>query len=101
MNVLPIKDDFKQLVKEFPRLSNEFKKRLVSDSEVQPIREGESIYASKSFRRFFYFLLIGFLILLLTKLFTSDSGTTWGFLGIIASAVLFYGMMVFRQKKKN
>lgn len=29
LNILPIKDDFKKLVKEFPRLSNEYRNRIL------------------------------------------------------------------------
>ena len=50
LNVFPIKDDFKRLVKEFPKLSNEFKNGIVPEIETKRIKEGESIYASKSFR---------------------------------------------------
>ncbi len=101
LNVLPIKDDFNRLVKDFPRLSNDYKNGPDSDSEIKPIKEGESIYASKSFRWVFYFLLAGFLILALTKVFNPDSGTTWSSLGVIGSGVLFYGMMIIGQKKNN
>ena len=102
LNFLPIKDDFNRLVKDFPRLSNDYKNGLDSDSEIKsPIKEGESIYASKSFRWVFYLLLTGFLILALTKVFNPDSGTTWSSLGVIGSGVLFYGMMIIGQKKNN
>ncbi|MPQ49304.1 hypothetical protein GCQ56_20100 [Marinifilum sp. N1E240] len=101
LNVLPIKDDFNRLVKDFPRLSNDYKNGLDSDTKIKPIKEGESIYASKSFRWVFYFLLVGFLILALTKVFNPDSGTTWSSLGVIGSGVLFYGMMIIGQKKNN
>jgi hypothetical protein len=100
LNVLPIKDDFNRLVKDFPRLSNDYKNELDSDTESKSIKEGESIYASKSFRWVFYFLLTGFLILALTKVFNPDSGTTWSSLGVIGSGVLFYGMMI-KDKKRT
>jgi len=61
MNVLPIKDDFKKLVKDFPKLSNEYKIGLTPDNQIKTIKEGESIYASKSFRWVFYFMLVGLL----------------------------------------
>lgn len=101
LNFLPIKDDFNRLVKDFPRLSNDYKKGLEPDSEIKPIKEGENIYASKSFRWVFYFLLTGFLILAMTKVFNPDSGTTWSSLGVIGSGVLFYGMMIIGQKRNN
>ena len=101
LNVLPIKDDFNRLVKDFPRLSNDYKNGLDSETEIKSIKEGESIYASKSFRWVFYFLLTGFLILALTKLFNPDSRTTWSSLGVIGSGVMFYGMMILGQKKNN
>ena len=101
LNVLPMKDDFKRFVKDFPKLSNDYKNGLVSETNNQLIKEGESIYASKSFRWVFYFLLAGFLILALTKLLNPGSGTTWSALGVIGSGVLFYGMMVLGQKRNN
>ena len=101
LNVLPIKDDFNRLVKDFPRLSNDYKTGLDSNIVPKPIKEGESIYASKSFRWVFYFLLTGFLVLVMTKVFNPDSGTTWSSLGAIGSGVLFYGMMIIGQKRNN
>ncbi len=101
LNVLPLNDDFNQLVKDFPRLSNDYKSGLDSDSEIKPIKKGKSIYASKSFRWVFYFLLTGFLILVLTKVFNPNSETTWSSLGVIGSGVLFYGIMIIGQKKNN
>lgn len=101
LNVLPIKDDFNRLVKDFPRLSNAYKTGLDSDSEHKQIKEWKSIYASKSFRWVFYFLLTGFLFLALTKVLNPESGATWSSLGVIGSGVLFYGMMIIGQKKNN
>ena len=49
LNVLPINDDFKKLLKDFPRLSNKFKEVIISNSKVT-INEGETIYASKAFK---------------------------------------------------
>jgi hypothetical protein len=101
MNVLPIKDDFNRLVKDFPRLSNDYKSRLDPECETKPIKEGESIYASKSNRWVFYFLSAGFLILAITKILNPDSVTTWSSLGVIGSGMLFYGMMIIRHKRNN
>lgn len=101
LNVLPIKDDFNRLVKDFPRLSNDYKNGLDSETEIKPIKEGESIYASISFRWIFYFLLTVFLILAMTKIFNPDSGTTWSSLGVIGSGILFYGMMIIEQRRNN
>ena len=101
LNFFFIKDDFNRLVKDFPKLSNDFKNGLDSDIEPKLIKEGESIYANKSFRWVFYFMLTGFLILVMTKVFNPDSGTTWSSLGVIGSGVLFYGMMIIGQKRNN
>jgi hypothetical protein len=94
-------NDFNRLVNDFPRLSNDYKNGFDSENEIKSIKEGESIYASKSFKWVFYFLLTGFLILALTKMFNPDSGTTWSSLGVIGSGVLFYGMMIIGQKKRT
>lgn len=101
LNLFPIKDDFMKFVKEFPRLSNEYRKRMKIDTNTAKIKEGENIYASKSFKWVFYFLFFGFIILLLTKMNNPNSGTNWGSIGVIGCAVAFYWMMIKRQKKKN
>ena len=101
MNILPMRDDFKRLVKDFPKLSNDFKKGLDSNQNSKAIKEGKSIYVSKSFRWVFYFMLTGFLLLAFTKIFYPNSGTSWSSLTIIGSAILFYGMMIIRQKRNN
>ena len=98
LNVLPINDDFKKLLKDFPRLSNKFKEVIISNSKVT-INEGETIYASKAFKWIFYFMLGGFVILLTGKIINSESGSTWSSLGVIGSAILFYGTMI-RKKKE-
>lgn len=100
LNILPLKDDFKSLVKDFPKLSNEYKRELISDLKMSTIKEGESIYSSKSFKWVFYFMSAVFLILILTKIISHNSGTTWSSLSVIGSGLLFYGVMTFRQKKK-
>jgi len=101
LNVFPIRDDFKKLVKDFPRFSNEFKKGILADNETKLIKEGESIYATKSFKWVLYFMSVGFLVLVLTKLFNPESQTAWSSLGIIGSALIFYGLMIKGQKKNN
>ena len=101
LNILPINDDFMRLVKDFPKLSNEYKNGLTPDNHTKSIKEGESFYASKSFRWVFYFMSAGFLFLVLTKVFNPESETRWSALGVIGSGLLFYGLMIRGQKKKN
>ena len=101
LNILLINDDFIRLVKDFPRLSNEYKNGLTPDNKTKPIKEGESIYASKSFRWIFYFMSAGYLVLVLTKVFNPDSETRWSALGVIGSGLFFYGLMIKGQKKSN
>ncbi len=101
LNVMPIKDDFKKLIKDFPKLSNEFKNGMTSENKTKLIKEGESIYASKSFRLVFYFMFVGFLVLLLTKVFNPESETKWSSLGVIGSGLLFYGLIIKEQKKNT
>ncbi len=100
LNFLPLTDDFKRLVKDFPRLSNEYRMGIVSDYDIPLIREGQSIYASKSFKWIFYLLTAGFLVLALTKMFDPESETTWSTIGALGCALLFYGSMIIRQNKK-
>jgi len=98
LNVFPIRDDFKKLVKDFPRLSNEFRKGILTDNDTSRIKEGETIYASKSFKWGFYLMSVGFGVLILTKLFNPKLQTAWSALGIIGSALLFYGLMIKGRK---
>ncbi len=100
LNLIPINDDFKKLVKDFPRLSNKYRKGTGSNNGTTTIEEGVSIYASKGFKWIFYFMTFGFIILILTKIFNPDSGTTWSSLGVIGTGLLFYGVMI-KEKKKN
>lgn len=101
LNILPIKDDFKKLVKDFPKLSNEFKNGMTTDNQTKKIKEGESIFASKSFRWIFYFLSTVFLVLVVTKVFNSESETRWSALGVIGSGLLFYGLLIKGQRTNN
>ncbi|MUP39609.1 hypothetical protein [Labilibaculum euxinus] len=99
LNLIPIKDDFENLVKDFPRLSNEYKNGIDSSLAANPIKEGESIYASKYFKWIFYFMIVGFLILVLSKLLDSESETRWSSLGVIGSGLLFYWGIINGQEK--
>ena len=101
LNVFPIRDDFKKLVKDFPRLSNEFRKGILTDNDTSLIKEGETIYASKSFKWGFYFMTAVFIILVLTTILNPESDTRWSSLGVIGSGILFYGLMIKGQKKNK
>ena len=94
LNILPIKDDFQKLIKDFPRLSNEYRKGTIIDNDSSMISKGESIYASKSFKWIFYFMSVVFLILVLIKILNPESTTRWASLGVIGCALLFYGLMI-------
>ena len=100
LNIFPINDDFDKLVKDFPKLSNEFKEATASNNKAT-ITEGESIYASKAFKWIFYFMLGGFIILLTGKILNSESGITWSSLGVIGCGILFYGTMIIGKGKFN
>lgn len=95
--MIPIKDDFNKLVKDFPKLANEYMKKSISDnditanSDVPLIYKGESFYASRHFRWIFYFMTVIFFVLLLTKMFNSESSIRWSSLGLIGCGLLFYG----------
>ena len=101
MNVFPIKDDFQKLVKNFPKLSNDYRNGVNTDIGTIKIKKRESIYARKSFKWIFYFMSIGLLILILTKIFSSDSETTWSSIGVLGSGLMFYGLMIKGQRKNN
>jgi hypothetical protein len=94
LNFLPLNDDFKKFEKDFPRFSNEYRNKVVSANDIDKIVEGKSMYADKSFRWVFYLLSAGFLVLLLTKIFNPESGTTWSVLGAIGCSLLYYGAIL-------
>jgi hypothetical protein len=100
LNFLPLKDDFNKLLKDFPRLSNEFKEGRVSNYNVT-IKEGKTIYESKSFKWAFYIMSGGYLILLIVKILDPEKGSTWSSLGVIGCAIFFYRAMILRKKKNN
>jgi len=96
LNILPIKDDFDKLVKDFPRLSSKFKNDIESDNDtsLNLIEEGKSKYETKSFKQSFYVLLISFLILCIFKIVDLGSLTSLWSLGVIGSAIGYYWMMI-------
>ena len=101
LNILPINDDFERLVNDFPKLSNDYKNLLAPDNQIETIKEGESIYANKSFRWIFYFMSVLFIVLVFIKVLNPESQTRWSALGSIGSGLLFYGLMMKAQKKNN
>jgi hypothetical protein len=100
-NMLPEKDDFKKLVKEFPKLSNDYRNKVVVENQKFEIIEGKSFYESKSFKWIFYFLMSALLLLISNKIINPKAETAWSALGILGSAILFYGTMIRRKKIKN
>ena len=101
LNVLPINDDFKKLIKDFPILSNKYKTGTATNIETQTIKEGKSIYANKGFKWILYVFTLGFIILLLTKILNPESETTWSSLGVIGTGLMFYGAMIMEKKENN
>lgn len=104
LNILPIKDDFDRFIKDFPHLSNKFKKEIERDNNNMEsenlIAEGKSKYESKSFRQSFYILLIAFLILLIIIIFNSGLHSNLWLLGAIAIAIGYYWLMIKMRKNR-
>lgn len=102
LNIVPIKDDFDKLVKDFPRLSNKFKREIEGDNDtgLNIIAEGKSKYETKSFRQSIYALLVVFLILCIVKIVNSGSLTSLWSLGVIGSAISFYWLMIKTKENK-
>jgi hypothetical protein len=101
-NVFPIKDDFYELVNEFPRLADEYKNAgVTSEGRRSLVKHGESIYAGMAFRWSFYIMVTLLLILVVTKILNSDAQMNWATVGFLGSAVLFYGIMILQKKRKN
>lgn len=67
-SLFPSRDDFKRLLKDFPTLSNELRKALLSDVECKPIIEGEGIFDYKYIRWFFLVLFALMVVLFIAKL---------------------------------
>jgi hypothetical protein len=100
LNFIPINDDFRSFISDFPKLSNEFLKGETSNHKCR-IKEGETIYEGKAFKWILYFMTVGFLALLVAKILNPDSSSSWGSLGVIGSGILFYGTMALRKRKNN
>lgn len=100
-NMFPEKDDFKKLVKEFPRLSNDYRNKEVTNNQKFEIIKGKSFYESKSFKLIFYFLVTALLLLIINKIINPNSETTWSAVGMLGSGLLFYGTMIQWKKIKN
>jgi hypothetical protein len=100
-NMFPEKDDFKKLVKEFPRLSNNYRNKELSENQKIEIIEGKSFYESKSFKWIFYFLVSALLLLISNKIINPNSETPWSAIGMLGSALLFYGTMIRRKNIDN
>lgn len=100
-NMFPEKDDFKKLVKDFPRLSNYYRNKEVVDNQKFEIIEGKNFYESKSFKWIFYFFVTALLLLIINKIINPNSETTWSAIGMLGSGLLFYGTMIQQKKIKN
>lgn len=100
LNIIPVKDDFDKFVKDFPRLSNKFKKQVGSEASLNSISEGKSKYESKSFRQSIYILLTVFLILCIVKIISSAELKSWAPLGVIGCAIGYYWLMMKAKKDK-
>lgn len=98
LNVIPIKDDFEKFITEFPKLSNEYKKGITSDTAARKIKKGESLYANKYFKWLLYLMSAIFLVIIITKVFDTNSKITWSSLGVISSGLIFYWLMIKGQK---
>lgn len=97
LNFFPINDDFKDLVKEFPKKSNEFKEKTLPNNKR--INEGETIYSSKFFKWVFYFMLGLFILLLYGKINDPRHTSSWSSLGVLGSVLLFYWVMILIKRK--
>ncbi len=101
LNFIPIKDDFRKLLRDYPYFVNDYRNGMSSDTKLENIKVAESIYALKSFKWIFYIFSAGFLLLLFTKVFDTNSEITWSSLGVIGSGLLFYWTMIKENSKSN
>lgn len=102
LSVLPIKDDFYNLVNDFPKLADEYRNSGSSTGkEKQLIKHGESIYSGMVFKVSFFIMVAILLILVIMKIFNPDSQMNWTAIGVLGFAVLFYGTMMMQEKRQN
>ncbi len=101
INILPIKDDFYKLVRDFPKVSNEMKSELTSVEGGHSIKRGKSIYETKGFRLIFRFMVIAYLFMLYNALSNQDAHVSWGALGVIGFSLLFYSTLLKGRKKED
>ena len=100
LNIIPAKDDFDELVKDFPHLSNHFKEgaELSQDIAFNSIKEGASKYQSKSYKQGMYILSIAFIILCILKITSSGKLAGLLSLGVLGSAIAYYWSMINAKK---
>jgi hypothetical protein len=102
LNIFPIRDDFYELVNNFPRLADEYKNFGSKTGRITPsIKHGDSIYSGIAFKVVLYIMAGILLILVATKILNPASQMNWATIGFLGFGVLFYGTMIMQQKRKN
>ena len=95
LNIIPIKDDFKQLLNEFSHFTRSEKEKQV---ERTTIDEGTTIYDQKWFEWIFYIFSVMVIFSVIMEINKPGSRSNWGGLGYMVSMMVFYGIKLYKKK---
>jgi hypothetical protein len=93
-NYLAQKDDFDKFNTQFPK-----NLRKINEINEDEIKEGKSFYQEAGFKWLMVFMTAGVAFIFADKLLNLESGTRWGTLGVLGTAILFYWLQI--RKKNN
>jgi hypothetical protein len=99
INLFPIKDDFKKLIREFPMVANKIR-RIENPTNPVLINHAQSLYSTKTFTMIFYLMTGIFGLLLIVAFLNPSSETNWSSFGVIGFGLLFYYSMIKQKTRK-
>ena len=102
----PFKDDFDKFRRSFPvlanrYLANNYRNQTIPEEEIKKIKRGESFFASQEFKWIYYAMIVGFTAIVIGLIIFPNSATNKGSLMILASTLVFYGIMLKTKNKKK
>lgn len=91
-NYFPHKNDFARFHAQFP-------KNLIHINEInnKEINKGYTFYEEAGFKWLMVFMTAGAALIFGNKLLNPESGTSWGTLGVVGTAILFYWLQIRRK----
>jgi hypothetical protein len=93
-NYFPQKDDFVKFHAQFPKNLEQINE--INDKEI---KKGKTFYQEAGFKWLMIFMTAGVALIFGNKLLNPESGTSWGTLGVLGTAILFYWLQI--RKKNN